>query len=60
MTLEIDDLIEIIRPVNLPEPKEPDVLGALENLVIAIDMGWDLEGVVEVAVAAIKKAKGVS
>jgi len=36
----------------------PDLLDALENLTIAVGMGWDLEGVCEVARAAIAKATG--
>lgn len=36
----------------------PDLLDALENLTIAIGMGWDLDGVVEVSRAAIARAKG--
>lgn len=36
----------------------PDLLEALENLTIAIGMGWDLDGVLEVSRAAIAKAKG--
>lgn len=34
----------------------PDLLDALENLVIAIGMGWDLEGVIGVSKSAIAKA----
>lgn len=34
----------------------PDMLSALENLVIAIGMGCDLDGVVEVATNVIAKA----
>lgn len=36
----------------------PDLLGALENLAIAVSMGWDTDGVMEVARDAIAKAKG--
>lgn len=36
----------------------PELLEALENLLIAIGMGWDLDGVVDVSRAAIAKAKG--
>lgn len=33
---------------------------ALENLCIGIGMGWDLDGMIEVAQAAIAKAEGRS
>lgn len=38
----------------------PDLLNALENLTIAIGMGWDLDGVVDQAAAAIAKATGAA
>jgi hypothetical protein len=38
----------------------PDMAEALENLIIAIGMGWDLDGVIEVAQAALAKARGQS
>jgi hypothetical protein len=38
----------------------PELLDALENLVIAIGMGWDLDGVIAVSEAAITKARGQS
>lgn len=36
----------------------PELLDALENLTIAIGMGWDLDGVVGAARAVIAKAEG--
>lgn len=36
----------------------PELLEALDNLVIGIGMGWDLEGMIDVARAAIAKARG--
>lgn len=36
----------------------PDLLDALENLVIGIGMGWDLDGIIEASNAAIAKARG--
>jgi len=36
----------------------PALLDALENLVIGIGMGWDLDGMIEQAQAAIAKAEG--
>ena len=36
----------------------PELLDALENLVIGIGMGWDLEGMTAVAQSAINKALG--
>lgn len=36
----------------------PDLLDALENLGIAVGMGWDTDGVMEKAIAAIAKATG--
>jgi len=33
-------------------------IDALENLVIAIQMGWDIEGALENAQAIINKARG--
>lgn len=36
----------------------PDLLEALENVLIALSMGWDLDGVVEKSMDAIAKAKG--
>ena len=36
----------------------PDMLDALENLTIGIAMGWDLDGILENARAAIAKATG--
>lgn len=38
----------------------PELADALENLIIAIGMGWDLEGVVQVAQEAIAKARGTT
>src|SRR4051794_40977194 len=38
----------------------PKLLDALENLVIGIGMGWDVDGMVEVARAAIGEATDVS
>jgi hypothetical protein len=35
-----------------------DMRSALENLIIAIGMGWDLDGVLEVAEAALAKLEG--
>lgn len=35
-----------------------ELRGALENLLIAIGMGWDLDGVVEIARAALTGEKG--
>ena len=34
----------------------PELLDALENLLIAVGMGWDLEGVVTAARTAVAKA----
>lgn len=36
----------------------PELLDRLENLIIAIDMGWDLDGVIDAARAAVARAKG--
>lgn len=36
----------------------PEVLNALENLVIGIGMGWDLDGLIEIAETAIQEARG--
>jgi hypothetical protein len=36
----------------------PDMLDALENLTIGIDMGWELDGILENARVAIAKATG--
>lgn len=36
----------------------PEMYQALENLLIAIGMGWDLDGVVDVAKSALAKAEG--
>jgi len=36
----------------------PELLDALDNLVIGIGRGWDLAGMVNVASAAIAKARG--
>lgn len=36
----------------------PDLFNRLENLVIGIGMGWDLDGLIEAANAAIAKARG--
>ena len=36
----------------------PDLLDALENLTIAVAMGWDLDGVLDVSRAAIARATG--
>lgn len=38
----------------------PELLDALENLCIGIGMGWELDGMIEVAQAAINKAEGRS
>lgn len=38
----------------------PDLLEALENIIIGIGMGWELEGMVDVARAAIARATGAS
>jgi len=38
----------------------PELLDRLENLVIAIGMGWDLEAMVGCAKSAIAKARGES
>lgn len=35
----------------------PEMLDALENLIIGIGMGWDLEGLIEVSEKALAKAK---
>lgn len=39
-------------------PIEQHLIEALENLIIAIGMGWDLDGVVEVSMSAVKAARG--
>lgn len=36
----------------------PDMYEALENLLIAIGMGWDAEGCEDVAKAALAEARG--
>ena len=36
----------------------PELLDALENLTIGIAMGWDLDGILQNARAAIAKAEG--
>lgn len=36
----------------------PELLDRLENLVIGIGMGWDLDGLIDASRAAIAKAKG--
>lgn len=36
----------------------PELLDALENLVIGLSMGWDLEGLIQAANSAIAKAHG--
>ena len=36
----------------------PNLYDALENIVIGIGMGWDLEGLVDVANAALRDARG--
>lgn len=36
----------------------PELYEAAENLVIAIGMGWELDGVVDVMNAALAKARG--
>jgi hypothetical protein len=36
----------------------PELYEAAENLIIAIGMGWDLDGVVDVAKSAIAKTRG--
>lgn len=38
----------------------PDLLDALENLMIGVGMGWDLGGLIEGAQETIAKARGES
>lgn len=44
----------IVRAVNAHE----ELVAALENLIIGIGMGWDLEGMIEAGNAALARAKG--
>ena len=47
----VDDLLERLREKRLMNPDYPTRLEQLhtaaENIIIAIGMGWDLEGVIE-------------
>ena len=36
----------------------PDLYDTMENLIIAIGMGWDLDGVIDADRAALAKARG--
>lgn len=36
----------------------PELLDSLENIIIALGMGWDLDGICEKALTVIKKANG--
>jgi hypothetical protein len=42
-------------PCSAPEPVTTPLLDAVENVVIAYHMGWDMEGVLEVLTNAYEK-----
>jgi hypothetical protein len=45
-------------PCSAPEPATTPLLDAVENVVIAYHMGWDMEGVLEVLTNAYEKRNG--
>lgn len=57
------DMTWELPPMSDDIPDEPaeafrEMRDALENLIIAIGMGWDLDGVVDVGQVALRKARG--
>lgn len=49
---EDDDAAHIVKCVNMHD----ELVDKMENILIAIGMGWDLEGVAEEAAETLKKA----
>lgn len=47
-----DEMTHIVKCVNMHD----ELVDKMENILIAIGMGWDLEGVAEEAAETLKKA----